>query len=705
MCGCPVSSSSFGTPSGNSGSINLSSQGDLSTGPISSQNAYTGFGGNIDINAGNLFLALGGFTIIDPIIGYPTVFTTISSQGSLGGGSINITHGGSTSVPFLVSNATNNGTAGGIVSGRIYNINNLINNLIVPVPPAVNLYRTNITITTTAPTPPPSISPTSPSSSLPPGLVPLLTNPTPPQTPAPVVVGTPPPILIPETTPLLSLIPTLLTPPPPIVVVITPVVPTIIPTPPPALPPSPPPAPPALVIDRPILEANSPGAQSPVSLAAANSNIPIIDRIPTNSLNNKIRLLDDPFKEEFQAFSGISDEIATLDVDQAQEILQRIMRETDTKPVFIYVFFTPENDIGRNPDSARGAIFRTPNDNDILEIVLIPPTGDLIRVRHPGLKYPQVIETAQRFVTLTANNSNGYIGSARKFHEWIIAPLQEELKKREINNLVFLMDIGLRSIPLAAMRDRPNGDRFIVEDYSVGLMPSLTLTDTSYTSLRGSEVLGMGATNFVAESPLPGVSLELNAINQLWGGNILLNENFTLNNMRQARRPGQRIVHLATHGVFAPGEKSNSYIQLWGNERLTLDQIRQAGWGDPPVDLLVLSACQTALGDREAELGFAGLAVQAGVKSALASLWLVSDEGTLGLMTEFYTQLQETITKSEALRLAQLAMLRGEVRLEGGNLITPQGKFPLNEELRGLDDRTLSHPYFWSGFTMVGNPW
>ena len=100
-----------------------------------------------------------------------------------------------------------------------------------------------------------------------------------------------------------------------------------------------------------------------------------------------------------------------------------------------------------------------------------------------------------------------------------------------------------------------------------------------------------------------------------------------------------RMIHLATHGVFNPGDRSNSYIQLW-DQKLRLDQLDQLNWGNPPVDLLVLSACQTALGDKDAELGFARLAINAGVRSALASLWEVNDAATLGLMTKFYQQLQ-----------------------------------------------------------------
>jgi CHAT domain-containing protein len=120
---------------------------------------------------------------------------------------------------------------------------------------------------------------------------------------------------------------------------------------------------------------------------------------------------------------------------------------------------------------------------------------------------------------------------------------------------------------------------------------------------------------------------------------------------------------------------------------------------------MVLSACRTALGNEEAELGFTGLAVQAGVKSALGSLWYVSDDATLGLMTTFYSQLKEVPIKAEALRQAQLAMIRGEVRIEKGQLVTPNYTIPLPPQLADLPDRELTHPYYWSAFTLVGSPW
>jgi CHAT domain-containing protein len=285
----------------------------------------------------------------------------------------------------------------------------------------------------------------------------------------------------------------------------------------------------------------------------------------------------------------------------------------------------------------------------------------------------------------------------------MIAPLEQELLASGIDTLVFSMDNGLRSLPVAALHD---GKLFLVEKYSLGLIPSVNLTDTRYQSLKDAQVLAMGASKFASQNPLPAVPVELETITpKLWRGKSFLNEGFTLDNLKSQRaKEPFGIIHLATHGEFKPGVPSNSYIQLFDSQ-LKLNQLRQLGWNNPPVELLVLSACRTAVGDEEAELGFAGLAVQAGVKSAVATLWYVSDEATLGLMTEFYRQLKVAPIKSEALREAQLAMIKGEVRLKGGQLHESEENLPLPPELAKLGDRSLEHPYYWAAFTMIGSPW
>jgi len=144
------------------------------------------------------------------------------------------------------------------------------------------------------------------------------------------------------------------------------------------------------------------------------------------------------------------------------------------------------------------------------------------------------------------------------------------------------------------------------------------------------------------------------------------------------------------------------------DSRLNITEMRRLGLDNPLVDLMVLSACETAFGNEVAELGFAGLAVQAGVKTALGSVWQVSDTGTLALMTDFYSKLKNTTTKAEALRQAQLDMLKGKVykTSDGNTIVTPN----LDISLEGLPDTSrfpedFSHPFYWAPFTMIGNPW
>jgi CHAT domain-containing protein len=257
-------------------------------------------------------------------------------------------------------------------------------------------------------------------------------------------------------------------------------------------------------------------------------------------------------------------------------------------------------------------------------------------------------------------------------------------------------------LPIAALYD---GKNYLVERYSIGLMPSLSLTDTKYMDIKKAQVLAMGASEFKIQQPLLAVPTELDTVTGIWQGESFLNQGFTFSNLRAQRqqRP-YSIIHLATHAQFKPGRAGESYIQLWDSQ-LKMDQLRQLGWNNPPVELVVLSACRTAFGDKEAELGFSGFAIQSGAKSALASLWYISDEGTLGLMSEFYQRLKTAPIKSEALRQVQIAMIKGEVRLEGGKLITSQREIDLPPILQQLGDKELQHPYFWAAFTMIGNPW
>ena len=184
-----------------------------------------------------------------------------------------------------------------------------------------------------------------------------------------------------------------------------------------------------------------------------------------------------------------------------------------------------------------------------------------------------------------------------------------------------------------------------------------------------------------------------------------LNDGFTYDNLRsQANQRQFPILHLATHARFRPGAADAAHLQLWGAEEIPLQGLRDLKlYQDPALELLVLSACETAVGDAAAELGFAGAALQSGVKSFLASLWQVSDVGTLALMDSFYAQLADPAVtiKAEALRQAQLALLQRDVSVQQGAL----GETVLPPGLADYPNIDLSHPYYWSAFTLIGSPW
>nr|WP_271969878.1 CHAT domain-containing protein [Moorena producens] len=344
--------------------------------------------------------------------------------------------------------------------------------------------------------------------------------------------------------------------------------------------------------------------------------------------------------------------------------------------------------------------------DDQLELLLITADGNPILRRVYNANRAEVLAVTRTFHRTLINPRNlddkDHLKAAQQLYQWLIGPLESELKANKIESLIFAMDQGLRSLPLAALHDQKN---YLVENYSVSLVPSLSLTYSRFTNVQSLRLLAMGASQFSDQEDLPWVKVELETIidKKLWKGNYFLNESFTLENLNAQRKKRKfGIIHLATHAQFNRGAPENSYIQMW-DKKLGLDELENL-FSEPSVELLVLSACQTALGNREAELGFAGSAFQAGVDSTLATLWSVSDQGAMGLTTEFYRQLNKTPSKTEALRQAQLAMIRGNVRIENDHLYSSGKKIALSSELSGFGKKSFTHPYYWAAFLLVGDP-
>jgi CHAT domain-containing protein len=349
-------------------------------------------------------------------------------------------------------------------------------------------------------------------------------------------------------------------------------------------------------------------------------------------------------------------------------------------------------------------LYAVPRPNG-LHLILVSAQGKAV---HKIVKdaNPKTLPEAAKSLRLNLVNarttSSEYLPPAQQLDRWLIQPVTAELTARKINTILFCLGGGLRGLPLAALHD---GRQFLVERYNLAIIPAFNLLNLRSKVLPGLRVLAMGADKFKDNPTLPAVPLELATITQpgFWPGQVLLNEAFTLKQFQQARsRTAYGIVHLATHADISAKSVQDSYIQFW-DRRLQLSQVRELGLDKPAVQLLVLSACRTALGTPNAELGFAGLAVQSGAGAVLASLWSADDVGTLVLMSDFYQQLKIAPLKSTAIRNTQIAMLKGDLTLGNSSIRRVRGNLP--QGLQSSSERDLSHPYYWAAFTTIGNPW
>lgn len=264
-------------------------------------------------------------------------------------------------------------------------------------------------------------------------------------------------------------------------------------------------------------------------------------------------------------------------------------------------------------------------------------------------------------------------------YEWMIRPIEADLERFGIKTLVFVLDGYLRNLPMAALYD---GDRYLVEKYSIALSQGLQLLKPRSLKSVPLQAITAGLSESRQGFPsLPGVSAELRQIAANIDTEVLLDREFTYNNLQNAiASTSLPILHLATHGQFS-GNAEETFVLTW-DERINvkeLDLLVRSRGNEPnnPIELLVLSACQTATGDNRAILGLAGIAIRSGARSTLATLWSVDDRSTAVLMVEFYKQLKQPgITKSEALRQAQLTLLKED---------------------------EYNHPVHWGAFVLVGN--
>ncbi len=284
---------------------------------------------------------------------------------------------------------------------------------------------------------------------------------------------------------------------------------------------------------------------------------------------------------------------------------------------------------------------------------------------------------------------------AQELYKLLIVPIEEELNAARARTLMISLDGALRYIPVAALHD---GKRYLAERYDMSLYTEVTKGNLDSRPAKDVSIAGLGLTRQIeAFDPLPEVRAELNAIvrngNQgLIKGELHFDEQFNLVNLKQALLRKHPLIHLASHFVFRPGNESTSFLLLGDVDHLTLSRIRQEQLDFTHVDLVTLSACETGVGggrtaQGEEVEGLGALVQKQGAKGVIATLWPVADESTGLFMQHFYRLREEKkLSKADALRQAQLLLIRGQPASGGGK---PEAPF--------------AHPYFWAPFILMGN--
>jgi len=394
---------------------------------------------------------------------------------------------------------------------------------------------------------------------------------------------------------------------------------------------------------------------------------------------------------------------------------------------------------------------RLAKDPSLLEPEQVRNTADKIVTAEPGtiLVYPLVLKDKIRILLATRAGEKGVVfrtfetpvtqeqlwskvsqfrtqlsnpndekelkATSQELYNWLIKPLEGEIKDKNVHHLVFSLDRSTRYIPMAALFD---GKQYLIERYAISTILNAGLTDVKDHLPKNKQdisVLAMGVSKaFPGFDALKNVPSELANIVQQTGktnagifpGSEYLDEAFNFRSLRDHLQ-GIKILHIATHGKFESGRPADSFILSGTGDKLTVEQIQTLQNYMADTHLVVLSACETALGGIDTDgIEMSGISfyfLTNGAKTVIASLWVVNDASTSELMQQFYQNLSTgTMTKSEALREAQIAMIQGK-NLSSSNRDRSSVNMLGQSKNSELISRNLSHPYYWAPFILIGN--
>lgn len=367
-------------------------------------------------------------------------------------------------------------------------------------------------------------------------------------------------------------------------------------------------------------------------------------------------------------------------------------------PAVLYVRFTSAE--GRTASSQADAF---------LDVTLISASGAVEGVRTEVVTAEfrdQLFRLYRQLSRLESLHVHDPSSPSRRLHEMIFGGLLEIFKREKISTFLISADLGLQAVPFAALSD---GDRFFGDRFAFAITPSLALVDFDVSEKTQGRLLALGASRFKGLADLPLVPQEIRRIDSSRDKDLFLDQDFTQDALLiKGGEPRYDRLHVATHAEFRSGGPDNSELHsgIGPISMKELSRLRLKRRG-APLDLVVFSACRTALGDADAELGFSGLALQAGARSAVGTLWYVDDVATSAYFILMYRYLKQGVPKADAMQLTRQAFVRGNVRLLDDQLLGPDGR-PLLIDLTSEQQRRvrngLANPFYWAGISLMGSP-
>ncbi len=277
-------------------------------------------------------------------------------------------------------------------------------------------------------------------------------------------------------------------------------------------------------------------------------------------------------------------------------------------------------------------------------------------LRNPRSKIVQLSEKWRYDLENQENDS--YLHFSQKLYQILIENIEPELAKTDTQKLLFINDGILRNVPMSALHD---GKQFLIEKYTVSNSLGFNIQSQASENHQKAKILAFGLPSGSKNLPaLPYVNQEIERMETSFAANTFLGERFNSTNFQKnTRNEKYNVIHIATHGKFG-GTPEQTYLQAY-QEKITLRQFEQIlnQRIDHNIDLLTLTACDTAVGNNRAVLGLAGVAIRTNISNVLGTLWSINDAEIVHLISNFYYYwLKENYSKSEALRLAQVDMIK-----------------------------------------------